>query len=86
MRELLSGIRCGVGRLSFMALLAVAGCGALGSTEFANRLIGADGQEFVLEELEQIANDNSLSNDEKRERFRELGIEDEDLIDALLTL
>jgi len=32
------------------------------------------------------SNDTALSEDEKREQLRELGIEDEELIDALLTL
>ena len=51
-----------------------------------NRLIGADGQRFVLDDLREIANDDSLTEDEKIDAFRELGIEDEKLIEALLDL
>jgi len=62
-----------------------AGCQS-GAVEYANRLIGADGQLFSVEDLEAIANDRNLTDDEKRQAFRDLGIEDEELIDALLTL
>jgi len=57
-----------------------------GTVEYANRLIGADGQLFTVEDLEAIAHDNTLSEEEKRQAFRDLGIEDEELIQALLTL
>ena len=67
-------------------VVLVAGCGINVTTNFPHRLIGADGQPFVLEDLEEIANDPNLTDDEKREQFRELGIEDEELIDALLAL
>lgn len=71
-------------------LLAVPTClsGGCGSSvqEYANRLIGADGQVFTVEDLEAISGDPNLSDDEKRQAFRDLGIEDEKLIDALLTL
>ena len=68
-----------------MPLCLAAGCGS-GGVEYANRLIGADGQLFSVEDLEAIANDADLTDDEKRQAFRDLGIEDEKLIDALLTL
>jgi len=77
-------IGLGVMLLSLPACLA-GGCQS-GAVEYANRLIGADGQRFTVEDLAAIANDRSLSNDEKRQAFRDLGIEDEKLIDALLTL
>jgi hypothetical protein len=54
--------------------------------DFPNRLVGADGQLFTVEDLEDIANDSSLTDDEKRDQFRALGIEDEKLINALLEL
>ncbi len=68
------------------AALAATGCGTGSVTDFPHRLVGADGQEFVLEDLEEIANHATLTSEQKRERFRDLGIEDEDLIDALLGL
>lgn len=70
-----------------LAIAAVVcnGCG-VARTDFPNRLIGANGQLFTLEDLEAIANNARLTTDEKREAFRDLGIEDEELIDALLGL
>ncbi len=71
---------------ALLLLVCVGGCGVVPASDFSNRLVGADGQLFVVEDLEEIANDPDLTDEEKRERFRELGIEDEELIDALLTL
>jgi hypothetical protein len=66
-----------------------AGCGSalIENTNFPNRVIGEDGQVFFLEDLREVAEDPDLSAEEKRERFRnDFGIEDEDLIEGLLTL
>lgn len=62
------------------------GCGLLSfrNPEFDNAETGEDGQTYVLDDLEAIADDPDLTEDEKRDAFAELGIEDEDLIDALL--
>lgn len=57
-----------------------------GVTDFANRLVGTDGQRFTVEDLEAIADDPGLTDEEKRQAFRDLGIADEELIEALLTL
>ncbi len=62
------------------------GCGAFVATTFPNQLISADGEALSVEELEQIAQRLNVSDDEKRDLFRSLGIEDEKLIDALLGL
>ena len=62
------------------------GCGTSITTAFPNSVIGSDGQPLVLDDLEAIANDPDLSADEKRQAFRDLGILDEELIDALLDL
>ena len=72
--------------LLLLAALAIGGCGAIVMTDHPNRFIGVDGQEFYLEDLEEIAGNENLTDDEKRERFRELGIQDDDLIEALLAL
>jgi len=82
-RKLLS-IAFGVTLLATPSCL-LTGCRS-GAVEYANRLIGADGQLFSVEDLEAIANDSHLTVDEKRQAFRDLGIEDEELIDALLRL
>lgn len=71
---------------AMLVLTVVIGCGSGAFTDYPNRLTGADGQEFFLEDLEAIANHPTLTADEKRQRFRDLGIEDETLIDALLGL
>ena len=68
------------------AALLLAGCGTTLQAEFANRLIGADGQTIVLDDIRAIVDDPSLTADQKRTRLRELGIADETLINALLTL
>ncbi|NOX58536.1 MAG: hypothetical protein GXP29_06720 [Planctomycetes bacterium] len=62
------------------------GCGLVSfrNPDFDNAETGEDGQTFVLDDLEAIAADPDLSDDEKRDAFAELGIEDPDLIDALL--
>ncbi len=80
---------CDISSLACLALafcVALTSCGVTPQTDFPNRLIGEDGQLFVLEDLEEIANDSRLSEDQKRAAFRDLGIEDEELIDALLEL
>ena len=71
---------------TLMFALIFASCGVAPQTDFPNRVVGADGQEFVLEDLEEIANNARLTDDQKRDAFRNLGIADEELIDALLNL
>lgn len=66
--------------------LALGGCGTSITTGFANQVVDADGQPLVLDDLETIANDPNLSEEQKRQAMRDLGIEDEELIDALLDL
>ena len=69
-------------------LLAAAGCSVLNTSRnvFPFAFEGADGQAVALEDIDEIVNDPDLSDDEKRQALRDdLGIEDEDLIDALLT-
>lgn len=67
-------------------VLAGAGCGLLSfrNPEFDNAETGEDSQSYVLDDLEAIADDPDLTEEEKRDAFAELGIEDEDLINALL--
>lgn len=72
--------------IATLGALALSSCGFPPRTDFPNRLVGADGQEFVLEDLEEIANDPQLTTEQRRQAFRDLGIEDEELIDALLNL
>jgi len=68
-----------------LCVAVVGGCQS-GVTGSANRLVGADGQRFTVQDLQSIANDPDLTDDGKRQAFRDLGIQDEKLIDALLTL
>jgi hypothetical protein len=69
-------------------LFATSGCGVLTfrRLDFPNAETGEDGQIYVLDDLREIANDPDLSENEKRQAFHDLGIEDEDLIEGLLTL
>ena len=62
------------------------GCGTGLPAEYPHQLVGADGQQIALEDLEAIADDPDLTTEEKRQAFRDLGIEDEKLIKALLSL
>lgn len=61
-----------------------AGCGAQSSLNFPNRLVGAEGRMIVLDDIVNVVEDNDLTDEEKRQQLRELGIEDEKLIEALL--
>lgn len=67
-------------------LLAVflAACGSTATT-FPNQLRDADGRPILLDDVQAIVDDD-LADDEKREQLHDLGIEDEELIDALLEL
>ena len=69
-------------------LAMVVGCGSqiAMQAEFEYALRDPDGNVLVLDDLREIAVDEDLTEDEKRAAFQALGIEDEDLIDALLTL
>ena len=69
-------------------LVSVMGCDAVSfrKPDFDTAETGEDGQVYVLDDLRDIAADTDLTIDEKRDAFRNLGIEDEDLIDALLQL
>ncbi|MGB0717374.1 MAG: hypothetical protein ACPGXK_15965 [Phycisphaerae bacterium] len=70
----------------FIVAVFVSGCGVPASIEFPDRLIGSDGQLFTVEDLERIAQNDNLSTEQKEQMFRDLGIEDEQLIQALLEL
>jgi len=71
----------------FAATITLSGCGlgVLQPANYPNAVVGTGGQIILLDDLREIANDD-ISDDEKRDQFRELGIEDPDLIEALLTL
>ncbi len=76
-----------VRRTLFVALagLCFAACRATVTT-FPNQLRDPLGNAILLDDIEEIVADDDLTSDGKREQLRELGIEDEELIDALLTL
>jgi hypothetical protein len=68
------------------AVLFCGGCGNSITAEFPNRVVGADGQHLILEDIEAIVRDPDLNEDQKRSQLRDLGLEDEELIEALLSL
>ena len=76
------GIRAGL----CLALAGLTGCGILTyrRTDFEDELVGADGQEILLDDINAIRTDPDLDATEKRQALIELGIEDEDLLDAIL--
>ena len=67
---------------------ALAGCGVLATepSSFPNQVETSQGRQIFVEDIEKIVDDTQLTADEQREALRELGIEDEDLIESLLTL
>jgi hypothetical protein len=66
------------------ALAALPGCGIPTPTSFPHALTNEAGEPIFLEDVEDVVTDDELSDAEKRDALRELGIEDEKLIDALL--
>ena len=76
-----------VGAIAGIVLLAgLAGCGSGVPTTFTNQLLDTEGQSIYMDDIEAIVSNPDLNDDEKRTQLRELGIEDEELIDILLTL
>lgn len=69
-----------------VAPLLCNGCGTAVTTEFANAVSGTGGRPIVLEDIQAIVDNPNLADEEKRSQLRDLGIEDEELIEALLTL
>lgn len=69
-----------------VAPLLCNGCGTAITTEFPNAVSGTGGQPIVLEDIQTIVDNPSLTDEEKRSQLRDLGIEDEELIEALLAL
>lgn len=72
--------------VSFTVALLASGCEALNPATFPNQVIGADGVGLSLEDIEAIVQDSTLSDEERRAGLRELGLQDEALIEALLSL
>lgn len=72
--------------LLLAASAAISGCGFTVPTTYSHSVIGADGQPIVFEDINEIINDLDLSDDQKRQALRDLGLQDETLIDALLGL
>ena len=72
--------------LPLAVLLCLSGCGTAITTNqnFRERISGIDGQEIWIEDIREINDDADLDDDAKRQAYRDLGIVDPDLIDALL--
>lgn len=74
-------------RLSLLAVFltgSFAGCGWPQQTDFPNALTNADGQPILFDDVREILSDDDLTDDQKRQALRDLGIEDERLIEALV--
>jgi len=70
------------------ALVLLCGCGILATqrTSFPNAVANDQGVAFFVEDIEAIINDAALTDADRRDALRNLGIEDDDLITALLSL
>lgn len=69
-------------------LLACAGCGTFTArpTELANPETGDNGEPLDLDAIRDVTTDTNLTDLEKRDALRDMGIVDEDLVDALITI
>lgn len=88
MSEMSSRIRLMRWFIATICLLVGAGCGSLPQTDFPSAMRTADGQVILLDDVDSVVNDPNpnLDDDDRRQLLRDLGIEDEKLIDALLNL
>lgn len=67
-----------------LTFVLVEGCGVSPTTDFPNSLRNTNGQVIVVEDVQDIVNDPDLSDDDKRAALRNLGLQDDALIGALL--
>lgn len=76
-------IRQSVFGLIVCGAAALLGCGN-DFRVYPTQVMGSDGSPIYVEELLEIAEDASLTEEEQAQRLRDLGIEDEELIRAIL--
>lgn len=74
---------------SMMLLAGVFGCATMigcGTTAqlFSTQILRPNGSPLYIEDLQAIVDDDTLTDEEKAQRVRDLGIEDEKLIRAIL--
>jgi hypothetical protein len=85
-------VHCWITRFACAAVLAavvtVVGCGVLTArkTEFAAAVKTADGDTLYVEDVQAIIDDQSLTDADKVAALEELGIEDDDLVQVLMSL
>lgn len=70
--------------LCIILLALVCGCGATVQSNFPNALTDPEGQPILFDDVNTILSNTGLTDDEKKDALRDLGIEDEDLIQALV--
>ena len=83
-RRLWKCLPIGLVLMGIVASSQTAGCGVL-PWYFANAITDPNGNPVTLSQIFEIASDPDLSADEKRQALRDLGIDDEDVIDLLLS-
>ena len=68
------------------AWFVAAGCGVLAveRTRYPTAVRSADGGSYFVEDVDAILNEPNMTPDERAQALRDLGIEDVDLIEALL--
>lgn len=62
---------------------ALLGCGNTPAT-YPTQILKPDGAPLYVEELQAVIEDDTLTDEEKAQQIRDLGIEDEELIRAIL--
>jgi hypothetical protein len=89
MKRARRGVVAGLLAVLVVGFATTTGCGILNAkrTSFPYAGLGDEGEGLFLDDIEEIVQDTELTTDEMREALRnDLGIEDEDLLDALLGL
>jgi len=75
----------GLNKLALL-LVAIGGCGLLTNarTLFPQHVADAQGDPVYVQDLRAIIDDSDLSNEEKADALRDLGLENEEIIETLI--
>ncbi len=76
--------RSGLLSCSLLVVVFAAGCGILERDLFPNQAVNDDGEPLFIEDLQEVTQDFSRPDQTMRNNLLDLGIENEELIDALI--
>ncbi len=67
-------------------IITLAGCGLFATqrTEFPDQLKNADGEPIFVEDVQDIVQDPNLTDDARRNALNNLGIDNEEFVDAIV--